>query len=205
MILLFLHVRAGEFFDASNFEKGDGMRHGWPLLLIFCTLTLAACGSTTTLSERSVPVGLQLGCLERQGVELQSCLARFDGTEIEKREGCICIIIGCDTFFESNSDLVKPVTYTEIATVAEVVKKYPETRIKVEVYTDCVRSEEENIALSDLQAWTIKKALVDKGVAASRITARGWGESKPIASNATEAGRKANRRITIMLTTPNQS
>lgn len=181
------------------------MRQGWPLLAIFCTLALSACGSTTTLCERNVPAGLVLDCLERQRVELQSCLARFDGTEIDRRESCICITIGCDTFFESNSDLIKPATCTEIATVADVVQKYPETKIKVEVYTDCVRSEEENIALSDLQAWTIKKALVDRGVASSRVTARGWGESKPVASNATEAGRKLNRRITIMLTTPNQS
>jgi len=174
-------------------------------LVIFCTLTLAACGSTTTLCERNVPAGLVLDCQERQRVELQSCLARFDGTEIDRCENSICITIGCDTLFESNSDLIKPATCTEIATVAEVVKKYPETQIKVDVHTDCVRSEEQNIALSELQAWTIKKALVDKGVASSRVTARGWGESKPVASNATEAGRKLNRRITIMLTTPNQS
>jgi len=181
------------------------MRHGWPLLGIFCTLSLAACGSTATLSERNVPVGLQLGCMDRQEVELQSCLARYNGTEIEKLESCICITIACDTFFESNSDVIEPASCTEIDTVAEVVKKYPETQIKVDVHTDCVRSEEQNIALSELQAWTIKKALVDRGVAASRVTARGWGESRPVASNATEAGRKVNRRITIMLTAPNQS
>ncbi|MGA2025543.1 MAG: OmpA family protein [Syntrophobacteraceae bacterium] len=181
------------------------MRYGWHLLVIFCTLTLAACGSTTTLSERNVPAGLVLDCVERQAVELQSCLARFNGTEVERHESSICITIRCDTLFESNSVLIKPAICTEIATVAEVVKKYPETKIKVEAHTDCVRSEEENIALSDLQAWTIKKALVDGGVASSRVTARGWGESRPVASNATEAGRKVNRRITIMLTTPNQS
>ncbi|SPJ13720.1 exported hypothetical protein [Syntrophobacter sp. SbD2] len=183
----------------------NGMRKGWPLLGIFCTLTLAACGSTATLSERNVPAGLRLGCMDSQEVELQSCLACFNGTEIERRESCICITIARDTFFESNSDVIKTVSCTEIATVAEVLKKYPETKIRVDVHTDCVRSEEENIALSDLQAWTIKKALVDRGVLSSRVTARGWGESKPVASNATEEGRKVNRRITIMLTAPNQS
>ncbi len=118
--MLLVRAESGKFFDASNFGEGDGMRHGWPLLGIFCTLTLAACGSTTTLSERNVPAGLALGCLERQEVELQSCLARFNGTEVEKRENCVCITIGCDTFFESNSDLIKPATCTEMASVAEV-------------------------------------------------------------------------------------
>ena len=183
----------------------NGMRHGWPLFGVFCTLSLAACSSTAIVSERSVPVSLELSCVEKQEVELQSCLACFNGTEIERRESCICITIGRDTFFESNSDVIEPVGCTEIGTVAEVVKKYPETNISVDVHTDCVRSEEVNIALSELQAWIIKKALVDEGVAPSRVTARGWGESRPVASNATEAGRKVNRRITIMLTAPNQS
>ena len=68
----------------------------------------------------------------------------FNGTEIEKREGCICITIACDTLFESDSDVIEPASCTEIDTVAEVVKKYPETKIKVDVHTDCVRSEEQN-------------------------------------------------------------
>jgi outer membrane protein OmpA-like peptidoglycan-associated protein len=83
--------------------------------------------------------------------------------------------------------------------VTEVAKKYPKTHINVDTHTDCIRSEEENLALSELQAWTIKKAMVDKGVEASRVTARGWGESKPRASNATEEGRQTNRRISIKL------
>ena len=99
---------------------------------------------------------------------------------------------------------MKPATCAEIAKMAEVVKKYPDTNIKVEVHTDCVHSEEKNLALSELQAWTIKKSLVEKGISQSRIKARGWGESKPAASNATEEGRKANRRVTIILA-PSQS
>jgi outer membrane protein OmpA-like peptidoglycan-associated protein len=203
LILLFDKVKSGESFEASNFEEGDGMRQGWPLLVIFYSVILAACAGTN-LGERSVPAASGLDYLDRQKVELQSCLGSFAGTEIERRESSICITMGCDTLFESNSDRIKPAICTEIDTVAEVVKKYPETKIIVDAHTDCIRSEEENLALSDLQEWTIKKALVDKGVAPSRVTARGWGESKPVASNATEAGRKVNRRITIMLTTQNQ-
>jgi outer membrane protein OmpA-like peptidoglycan-associated protein len=204
VILLFEQVKVG-IFQVSNFKEGDGMRQGWPLLTIFCSLILAACGGTTNLSKLSAPAASKLDYLDMQKVELQSFLGPFDGTEIERRESFICITIGCDTLFKSSSDRIEPATYAEIGTVAEVVKKYPETKIKVEVYTDCIRSEEENLALSELQAWTIKKALVDKGVAPSRVTARGWGESKPVASNATEEGRKVNRRVTIILMAPNQS
>jgi outer membrane protein OmpA-like peptidoglycan-associated protein len=173
-------------------------------LAVFCSIILAACAGTDNLGERSVPAACKLDYLDRQKVELQSGLGLFDGTEIERRENSICITIGCDALFGSDSGLIQPPTCKEIDTVAEVVNKYPETKIKVDVHTDCVRSEEQNLALSGLQAWTIKKALVDKGVSPSRVTARGWGESKPVASNATEAGRKVNRRVTIMLTAPNQ-
>jgi outer membrane protein OmpA-like peptidoglycan-associated protein len=147
---------------------------------------------------------VELDYLDRQKVELQACLQRFDGTRIERRGEAVVVTIPCDNFFESECERVKPAVCAEIDSVAEVVKKYPKTKITVDVHTDCVRSEEENLALSELQAWTIKKAMADRGVAASRVTARGWGESRPAASNATEEGRQENRRITVRLT-PDQS
>jgi outer membrane protein OmpA-like peptidoglycan-associated protein len=166
--------------------------------VIFCFLIFAACADTKNPGVK-VPGASGLDYLDRQKVELQSSIGRLDGTQIERRESGVCITIGCDLLFESNSDRINPSACTEIDTVAEVMKKYPETNIKIDAHTDCVRSEEQNLALSELQAWTIKKALVDRGVAATRVTARGWGESKPAASNATEAGRKINRRLTITL------
>ena len=175
--------------------------------MIFCSLALAACGGGIGLNQKSVPpvAVCELDYLDRQKVELQSCLGRFEGTQIQRQDSGVCITIGCDLLFESNSERIRPATCPEIGTVAAVVKKYPETSIKVDVHTDCVRSEEENLALSELQAWILKKALVEEGVTASRITARGWGESKPVASNATEEGRKANRRVTITLASKQQS
>jgi outer membrane protein OmpA-like peptidoglycan-associated protein len=192
-----------KYYHGSNLEKEEGMRQGWPLLVIFCSLCLAACAGTTNPKER-VPAALELDFLDKQKVELQACLERFDGTKIERRGDAVVITILCDTLFESCSERIKPAACPEIDSVAEVIKKYPKTKINVDVHTDCIRSEEENLALSELQAWTVKKAMADRDVAASRITARGWGESRPAASNATEAGRQANRRITIKLT-PNQS
>ncbi|SPF46693.1 hypothetical protein SBDP1_610059 [Syntrophobacter sp. SbD1] len=150
----------------------------------------------------TVWTGKELSC-NPFSVELQSVLSRFDGTQIERREGGVFITIECDSLFESDCGSMKPATCAEIAKMAEVVKKYPDTNIKVDVHTDCVHSEEKNLALSELQAWTIKKSLVDKGISPSRIKARGWGESKPAASNATEEGRKANRRVTIILAPQN--
>ena len=175
------------------------MRRGWSLLVIFCSLTMAACAGTSNRGEPPVPVASELDYLDRQKVELQACLGRFDGTAIERRESAVFITILSDTLFESGSDSIKPATCKEIDIVADVANKYPKTDIVVDAHTDCIRSEEENLVLSELQAWILKKALVARGVASSRVKARGWGESKPVASNATEAGRHANRRVTIKL------
>lgn len=175
------------------------MRRGWSLLVIFCSLTMAACAGTSNRGEQLVPIASELDYLDRQKVELQACLGRFDGTQIERRESAVYITILSDTLFESNSDGIKPAICPEIDIVADVVNKYPQTDIVVDAHTDCVRSEEENLALSELQAWILKKALISRGVAATRVKARGWGEAKPVASNATEAGRHVNRRVTIKL------
>ena len=158
-------------------EKGDGMRRSWPFLVIFCSLSLAACAGTSL--KELAPVAGELDFQDRQKVELQACLERFDGVKIERCEDAVVITFLCDTLFDPDSDRMKPAVGYAIDGMTEVIKKYPRTKINVDAHTDCVRSEEENLAISELQAWTVKKALVDRGVAASRVVARGWGESKP--------------------------
>jgi outer membrane protein OmpA-like peptidoglycan-associated protein len=70
-------------------------------------------------------------------------------------------------------------------------------------YTDSTGSEELNQKLSEKRAESVKNALVGEGVNPARITTVGYGESKPVADNDTEAGRQLNRRVTIFIT-PNQ-
>ncbi len=68
----------------------------------------------------------------------------------------------------------------------------------VEGYTDSTGSEESNIALSQARAEAVRAALITKGVAVDRIDVRGDGESRPVASNATAAGRQQNRRVEVV-------
>ena len=72
-------------------------------------------------------------------------------------------------------------------------------RVLVEGHTDSVGSDHYNQGLSERRAKTVRDYIVSKGVPASRITTRGYGESKPVASNATEAGRAENRRVEVLL------
>lgn len=81
----------------------------------------------------------------------------------------------------------------------EIMDSHPEIRVTVTGHTDNIGSESSNKALSQRRADNIKKMLVDKGIAESRITAIGKGESHPIASNNTPEGRAKNRCIIITI------
>jgi outer membrane protein OmpA-like peptidoglycan-associated protein len=65
-------------------------------------------------------------------------------------------------------------------------------------YTDSVGSDAYNLRLSERRANTVREALVAEGIAADRITTKGMGESNPVASNDTAAGRAQNRRVDIV-------
>lgn len=175
------------------------MKRAWSILVV--CFALAGCAGITTRNEQAATVSgaKSLDYLDVQKLEFQNRLGRFGAATIEKHESNLAIILGCDMLFEQGSCRISSSTGGGLAEIAEILRKYPETKIRVDAHTDCLKSEEENLEMSEMQAGAIKEALVARGVPASRITARGWGESKPVASNSTEAGRQANRRITITL------
>ena len=80
----------------------------------------------------------------------------------------------------------------------KVMKDKPDLRVSVEGHTDSVGSVAYNQTLSERRATTVRDYLVSQGIDASRITTRGFGKSKPIASNDTAEGRAENRRVEII-------
>jgi len=82
------------------------------------------------------------------------------------------------------------------------MKTYPETTAVIEGRTDNVGREESNLRLSTKRAESVRTYLIeDFGIAANRLTARGYGSSRPIADNATPEGRQKNRRIEAVIET----
>lgn len=104
-----------------------------------------------------------------------------------------------DFMFDVNSSTILPGAFDELNRVAKVLNQYPQTTITVAGHTDSTGSEEYNLRLSQRRAEAVKSALVGMGVNAARMTTIGYGKSKPIASNATEAGRQQNRRVEIRI------
>lgn len=87
----------------------------------------------------------------------------------------------------------------KILRAAATFARNPNSRIRIEGHTDSVGKEQKNLHLSQARAESIKAIFVEGGVSADRITAQGYGMSKPVSDNATSAGRSQNRRVEIYI------
>lgn len=106
----------------------------------------------------------------------------------------VCIVLKIE-FANGKAD-IKPKYHAEIGKVAEFLKKYPEATGVIEGHTDKAGSYAYNMKLSERRAASVRNYLIKKyGIAADRLSAKGYGYTKPIASNKTKAGRQKNRRI----------
>ncbi|SMC23077.1 Outer membrane protein OmpA [Desulfacinum hydrothermale DSM 13146] len=138
--------------------------------------------------------------MDRQEQEMRQALAGVEAASIRRDQNVLAVTFRSDVLFDYDSATLKPGAYDEIDRVARVLNNYPQTRIRVEGHTDSTGSEAYNQQLSERRAMAVKNALVGRGVNPDRIDVIGYGESKPIATNATEAGRQMNRRVNIVIT-----
>lgn len=99
--------------------------------------------------------------------------------------------------FELDSDKLTRESYTVLNRVAKKLRVRPEVNVEVSGYTDSLYTPEYNLDLSERRANTVRNYLISKGIAPSRLTAKGYGETHPVGSNATEAGRARNRRVEL--------
>lgn len=101
--------------------------------------------------------------------------------------------------FDVGSYGLKPQFRATLDKVAESLKQYPNSLIDVYGHTDSTGSDAYNQTLSENRARTVANYLTMQGVAAARIRSQGYGETLPVADNATEEGRRKNRRVEIKI------
>ena len=101
--------------------------------------------------------------------------------------------------FETTSAVLKPESLKELDQVAEILKTYSHYTLRIEGHTDSRGAAKANLSLSTKRAKTCYIYLKNKGIDAKRMTYKGYGESKPIRTNKTEAGRQRNRRVEFIL------
>lgn len=101
--------------------------------------------------------------------------------------------------FDVGSYSLKPEFRATLDTVADSLKQYPDSLIDVYGHTDSTGSDTYNQTLSENRARTVASYLNMQGVAPARIRSQGYGETMPVADNATDDGRRRNRRVEIKI------
>lgn len=101
-----------------------------------------------------------------------------------------------DVKFDFDKSKVKEESYGDIKALADFMSQYPQTTTVVEGHTDSVGTDAYNQALSERRANAVREVLVNQyGLQGERVNATGYGESRPVADNATDEGRAVNRRV----------
>ena len=137
--------------------------------------------------------------MDRQEAEMRDALAASEAAAVRREGELLAITLKGDVTFDLDSDMVRPGLYNELDRIAQIMIKYPDTSILVEGHTDSTGSETYNQQLSERRATNVKNLLVQRGVQDFRVNILGYGESRPIATNATPEGRQMNRRVEIRI------
>jgi outer membrane protein OmpA-like peptidoglycan-associated protein len=104
-----------------------------------------------------------------------------------------------DVLFDTGSYTLKPGAREKLAKISGILLAYPGLRIEIEGHTDSVGSDEFNQRLSEQRAQMVRDYLIDQLVPAKAVTSRGFGKTKPVASNDTPEGRQQNRRVELVV------
>jgi outer membrane protein OmpA-like peptidoglycan-associated protein len=112
-------------------------------------------------------------------------------------EGILLSLAGDELQFASGTATLPEAELPSLDRIAEFLKAQPALIIRIEGHTDSSGSAETNQTLSLARAQAVMQALIERGVPASRVSAEGLGAARPIADNATERGRRENRRVEV--------
>ena len=156
--------------------------------------------------RRNAVIGAGIGALagaavgnyvDRQEAQLREKMRGTGVTVNRTADNEITLEMPNDITFDFNRAEVKPQFAQTLQTVARNLADFSSTTVDVVGHTDSVGSDAYNMGLSQRRADAVTRQLVSFGVQPVRIVAVGKGESQPIASNATEAGRAQNRRVEV--------
>ena len=120
---------------------------------------------------------------------------------LETRETARGLIVNLsDVLFDTGSATLKPGAREKLARVAGILSAHPDLHIEIEGHTDSVGSDDYNLGLSQRRAASVQTYLLQQKISPSAVDTEGFGESRPVATNDTAAGRQQNRRVEIVVT-----
>jgi outer membrane protein OmpA-like peptidoglycan-associated protein len=137
--------------------------------------------------------GLIGAYLDRQAEEL----AAIPGAAVTRGPDTLVLSFPSDLLFDVDSTVLTPGAYARLGRLSDTLVRYPDSDVFVRGHTDATGSAHYNLRLSENRAGAVRTYLIAERVHPSRVTALGFGEAMPIASNATVAGRQQNRRVEV--------
>lgn len=175
---------------ANRTDRCPRTPRGWPVDMWGCPLDSDGDGVPDGIdlcpyTPRSVKV-------DKDGCPLPE--ARLPLIEI-LRERKAVVLEGVE--FDIDRDTLRPESLTTLDEVAASLKDWSDVRLEVQGHCSEPGTEAHNMDLSQRRAAAVKAYLVSRGIASSRLEARGYGEARPIAGNETKAGRQLNRRVEL--------
>jgi outer membrane protein OmpA-like peptidoglycan-associated protein len=137
---------------------------------------------------------------ENEKAQLRDRLRQQLNMVLETRETARGLIVNIsDVLFDFNKFTLKPGAREKMAKVSGILLAYPGLKIQVEGHTDSIGSDEYNQRLSEQRAESVRDYLTAQGVPSQSVTAVGFGKSRPVASNDSDAGRQQNRRVELVV------
>jgi outer membrane protein OmpA-like peptidoglycan-associated protein len=158
-------------------------------------------GSTTRGAIIGAVVGGTAGAIighqmDQQAKELQQ---NIPGATVARVGEGIAVTFESGLLYDFDSDVVRTSAAQNLGNLAASLNKYPNTDLLIVGHTDAVGTGEYNQGLSQRRATAAANYLASQGVGAARLRALGRGETEPLATNDTEAGRQLNRRVEIAI------
>jgi outer membrane protein OmpA-like peptidoglycan-associated protein len=166
-----------------------------------------AVGGSKNAQRNAVLIGAGIGALaggtigavmDKNEADLRAQL-QGTGVSVTRAGDQIILNMPSDITFGVDQDSIKSSFYPVLNSVALVLKKYKSTIVDVYGHTDSTGSESYNFDLSQRRALSVANYLSSQGVDQRRFAVTGFGKTRPIASNDTEAGRAQNRRVEIQI------
>jgi len=156
-------------------------------------------GSNRTGAVVGAAAGAAIGAAIGHRMDQQEKeLRQIQGVEVTRpSEGEITVRLTSDILFDLDSAALRPESRSTLRDLASNFQRYPDEIIDIEGHTDSSGTTEHNQMLSDRRANSVREFLVDNGVPSRNVTAAGYGETRPKATNSTPEGRQLNRRVEI--------
>lgn len=182
---------------ATKLEARDAIRFDDGNHVLFYTLGFAVDFGKRQADAAPAPVSTACKDADNDGVcdNVDRCPGTPAGVVVDEY-GCEKVIrLNLGVNFATDSSKISPEFMNQIKNVSDVMVAHPDYKVILEGHTDSTGSDAHNQKLSERRAAAVEDALKSFGVDSSRISSVGYGESKPIATNSTKAGRAQNRRV----------